>query len=169
MAAECADFWFNSLIQGAGLAVLSPLDRNTGPSPIPIKLQPSSLMILPVLTNKNELMPLSAHIGAVYRQLRRGGGFSEFPNHCKPLQTTANHCKPKFRLMGVGDALGSSREAMMATLLPATANHRQPLQTTANFWPLMPASSTHCRQTPTRRSQPQPLSTLADMDLRARG
>ena len=27
-------------------------------------------MKLPVLTNKNELMPLSAHVGAVYRRLR---------------------------------------------------------------------------------------------------
>ena len=134
MAAECADFWFNSLIQGAGLAVLSPLDRNTGPSPIPIKLQPSSLMILPVLTNKNELMPLSAHIGAVYRQLRRGGGFSEFPNHCKPLQTKipADGCWRRARLITRSDDgyFAASHCKPSSTI----ANNRKLLATYACFF-----------------------------------
>ena len=39
------------------------------------------------------------------------GGFSEVPSHCKQAQ-------PKSRMLGVSDAAGSSRGAMMATMAP---------------------------------------------------
>lgn len=41
------------------------------------QLQLSTLMKLPVLTNKNVLMPLSTHVGEVFRRLRQAKRLSQ--------------------------------------------------------------------------------------------
>jgi hypothetical protein len=61
-------FFFNSRWRFGKMVGDGPVCRS---KTWPAQLQPSAPMKLPVLTSKNDLMPLSAHVGGVFRRLRQ--------------------------------------------------------------------------------------------------